>query len=282
MASEIGSFRSTISYLLVFVFVVAGGVHASPVLKPPFRVVQNGQPRTGSTFQTTLLYAIMSVKSPPGSKVLIESRNREKLHDAVVDGILSNHSFIVKTHAGDNNNLFLEILQRIGIVSVFSSGARAPFAMYNQQLDRLLNCSLCEVDRYKALFGMTNAEVAMVKEHMRMYQILRRCCGSQMSKYRRLQLHNCDYEQFKSYPDYPWCENEDLHAVETAFAQSPVPYHLSNSPKWNWNKPGDCDRIDQYIIEGLDMGGTPFQGCEKLMEFTINQEKQRQMTAHDE
>ena len=88
--------------------------------------------------------------------------------------------------------------------------------------DEFSNCSLCEIERYyKPIFNLTDEEVKLLEDYMSNYQILRRCCGMQMSKYNRLRLHGCDVTEYKNDVSgkhrYPWCENHDFEKIENEF-----------------------------------------------------------------
>lgn len=231
-------------------------------LKPPFRIVQLGEPRSGSTFQLELLRAIAYLKSP--RNVHIPTKYVYDLSAAgspiVGFDFNSNASIVFKTHSAVP---ILETLHHQGNLSVFGSGNRAPYAHYIQHRDNLVNCSLCEVDNYQPFFGLTDDEMETLKHHMSLFEKLRKCCGMQISKYEMLRLHGCNVSEFVNEPDYPRCELENLTQVELQFRASPIPSFESLSAKFNWGKPGDCASFEKIVRSGRDFNNEPFDGCEK-------------------
>ena len=98
------------------------------------------------------------------------------------------------------------------------------------------------------------------------FEILRQCCGLQMSKYEVLRLNGCDVSQYIYQPDYPHCESHDLTTIEASFANSPIPFHV-NSPEYNWEKPGDCARFNAEVSLGKGFNGRSFDSCEITGKF---------------
>ena len=115
------------------------------ILRPPFRIIQLGRPRTGSTFQFRLLDAIAQLKSPIGTRVLSRFATPQSLPKI-------NGSYVFKTHT---NVPWMQKSHHAGLVHVFSSGGAAPFGHYNQERSRLINCSMCEIKKYRTLFGLS-------------------------------------------------------------------------------------------------------------------------------
>ena len=221
------------------------------ILRPPFRMLQVGKPRTGSTFQFRLLDAIAHLKSPVGTRILSSFTTPRSLPNI-------NGPYILKTHA---NLPWMQKSHTAGLVHVFSSGGRAPYGHYNQERSHLINCSMCEIKEYRTLFGLSCEDEKLLKQHMNLYEKLRRCCGLQMSKYRRLMLHGCDIVKFVDNLDYPHCEKLNLTDVELQFFSSPIPKSPIPDPSLDWSKPGDCAKFDAIIKSGKDFNGRPFLGC---------------------
>ena len=301
----------------------------------PFRIIQYGQPRSGSTFQYELLKAIMYLKSPDDIKFPKDeyynsmnnkndnNKNNEnlilKVHDihslrkelkrdsaAASDGggaaasaaaggddgdttkphplsifasgdvlyynnqvdnvkIVSNATPAVTTtitasSSSSSSGSYLINAVKIPIVQLFdendndddvaaATSSSHYHPIYHHQLKRnLYNCSLCEVDYYRPLFNLTNEDITILKEYMMYYQILRQCCGFQMSKYNLYRIHNCNVTKYKELPEYPNCESHNITFVETQFAyHQPIPY-MSLNPKLLWNVPGDCEKYDTEIV----------------------------------
>eukprot|EP00977_Amphora_coffeiformis_P029878 scaffold43207_cov221-Amphora_coffeaeformis.AAC.1 len=104
-------------------------------LQPPFRIIELGRRRTGSTFQD------------------------KRVGDSYKD---FEESFVVKSHRFREKRL--GDLQKEGKLVVFTSGMREDedeilsYALYNQKPENLHKCSLCEVDHYRDLFGLTDQQ----------------------------------------------------------------------------------------------------------------------------
>jgi len=245
-------------------------------LKPPFKILSIGEPRTGSTFQMQLLNAIISLKSP--SNITIQKRlisKREGFHSLVAS--LNEESFLYKAHdlINDNNaTAHVQKLAQDGDISLFTTfndiepSARAPklskskFAVHSQTTSQLNSCSLCEVDRYKDIFNLTNGEVSHLRDYMSKYQIIRRCCGFQMSKYEMARLHGCDVQEYVEEASYPDCEIYNKTLVELQFAYHSSGTRYSGISSHNWENVGDCARVDNDIVEnGKWFNGFRFRGC---------------------
>ncbi|GFH44595.1 hypothetical protein CTEN210_01069 [Chaetoceros tenuissimus] len=244
-------------------------------LKPPYRIWAFGQPRTGSTFLLHLLDAIVSVKSPPGSKVFFsgfQGNSHEGRH------WYENDSFVIRSHIPPyyyNEKSEARKVFEEGKVAIFTSlkddgkttgtwRRMTKHALYTQWRENLFNCSICEVDNYKDIFNMTNGEVKRVKEYMKTYEIIRKCCGLQMSKWEMKRLHGCNItEADKKRPDYPHCELIDKQEVELKLAGNVggIPHHAQDD-QFNWKWVGDCKKFDDRIIAGKGFNGGKFKGCD--------------------
>ena len=77
-----------------------------------------------------------------------------------------------------NNFPYLNQLGVKNKIAVFSSGGVGlDIAMYTQQRKQLEKCPTCKIKEYQDIFGLTNQEIAQLEEHMRLYSIIRQCCG---------------------------------------------------------------------------------------------------------
>eukprot|EP00588_Corethron_pennatum_P007133 CAMPEP_0194298274 /NCGR_PEP_ID=MMETSP0169-20130528/60074_1 /TAXON_ID=218684 /ORGANISM="Corethron pennatum, Strain L29A3" /LENGTH=389 /DNA_ID=CAMNT_0039048241 /DNA_START=481 /DNA_END=1647 /DNA_ORIENTATION=- len=228
------------------------------LIKPPFRIVQVGEPRSGSTFQFRLLGAIANLKSPTGNKVLTQFVTP---NPSLFEKIIKNNlSFVLKTHKEFKS---LAKLQRQGDISVFSStysSSLPSYAVYTQKRNQLVISSMREIERYRPIFGLTTDEVNTLKEYMGDYEKIRQCCGMQMSKYEVLRLNGCDISKFIDEPDYPMCEKNDMPKIERRFHANPIPYEETSEK--NWAKPGDCARFNLEISSGKGFNGRQFDKCE--------------------
>jgi len=126
-----------------------------------------------------------------------------------------------------------------------------------QSKQDLVNCSLCEIDRYRPMFDLSNEEIQMLKNYMSKFEILRQCCGTQQSKFNRYRLHGCNVTELleESTPNihYPYCENRNLSEIELEY-ESILPEGVTTYPgqkeargTLSWNQPGDCERFESLI-----------------------------------
>lgn len=164
----------------------------------PFRIVQIGAPRTGSTFQYELLKAIAHLKNPTvnggESKVLFTHVPIDASTNEMLTNIFEETpSFIIKIH---KNYPILKEYQSRGDISVFASSHIVEFATYVQEQKELFSCSMCEIDRYQSFFGLSTNEVNTLKEYMGLYEKIRQCCGMQISKYEILRLNGCKMDEY--------------------------------------------------------------------------------------
>ena len=229
-------------------------------LRPPFKVVQIGSPRTASTFQFQLLDAIVSLKSPHGTKIESRFLGKKELKDGAFESVLSsNESFVIKVHHEPES---LEEASNAGQAAVFaSSNNTVTYALHVQERENLEQCTSCEIARYKTLFDLDDKEVEALQQRMHDFQVIRQCCGLQMSKYEVLRLNGCNVTEYVDKPYYPRCERQNLTAVESRFANSIIPYH-ANNPDYNWAKPGDCARFNAEIAKGKGFNGRALDSCE--------------------
>ena len=214
----------------------------------PVQIVQVGVPRTGSTFQFTLLCAMARLRHGRVDCRYDSSPIKRKKLGSVV----------LKTHL--RGNKWLKKMHMQGNIHVFSSGDTDRYGHVNQQRKDLIECATCQVERYRCLFQLSDHEVAVVKTFITTWGTLRRCCGSQMSKYERLRLHKCDIRSHVNRKDYPHCEKLDLEGLERRFLTIPLPFDRQG---FYPGKIGDCSRSRKEIVNGQDFNGKKFQGCPK-------------------
>jgi hypothetical protein len=142
-------------------------------LRPPFKIVQIGEPRSGSTFQYELLRAIAALKSPPDTKIestFISKKNWSTHPFTGAMDLASNSTFIIKTHTYD---VYLRKASHDAGVAVFSSSEIVPYSLYTQKRENLESCSECEIEKYRPFFNLTDGDIAILKQHMRDFKILR-------------------------------------------------------------------------------------------------------------
>lgn len=266
-------------------------------LKPPFRIYQLGRRRSGSTFQEALLRAIITVKmnfyGMDTSQVIVGFARNTKLNEELIKKENKNQnqnqtSFLVKAHderyavdivrkyrAIDNNNNATTVHVFTSSSTSSSSSSSSPFtkitSTYHQRLEDLNNCSLCEIQNYIPIFDLQPTEVRFIEAFMSRFEILRRCCGMQQSKYNRYRLHGCNVtELLTDNPEihYPYCERHNLSQVEHEFSNLPYT-QIINSNRFSWSKyiwkqQGDCSKYDAMIRKGADFNLQPhsrFRSC---------------------
>jgi len=218
----------------------------------PVQIVQVGVPRTGSTFQFTLLCAMARLRlGRVDCRYQSSPIKRKKLRGSVV----------LKTHL--RGNKWLKKMHMQGNIHVFSSGDTDLYGHVNQQKKDLIECATCQVERYRCLFQLSDHEVTVVKTFITMWGTLRKCCGSQMSKYERLRLHKCDIRSYVNRTNYPHCEKLDLERLERRFLAIPLPFDRQG---FYPGKVGDCRRSREEIVKGKDFNGRKFQGCRRSKE----------------
>jgi hypothetical protein len=232
------------------------------ILSPPYQIFQVGGSRTASTFQFEMLCSIARWKSSseiPCRYIAPEQLNGKRFQRQFLQDIELNRSFVYKAH--NDAGILNDLSDQIAIFS--SSEVGSSYALYTQSLDNLQRCSTCEIKHYIPFFQLSPDEISELERHMTLFGILRQCCGLQMSKYEMLRLHGCNVTKYVDRPEYPHCErySHNMSDIETAFKNSPIPYE-GNSPKFNWARPGDCQRFQNEIVsEGLGFNGGPFPGC---------------------
>ena len=219
---------------------------------PP--IVQWGQPRSGSTFQYTLLCLIAKMRgrgtSPEPTCNFAPTLSADMLQPNTV----------FKTHrrppATSNYSLFVSH----GDERLETSGLPEPVVVQTLARNKdLLN----EVDRYRAAFGLSPDETEHIYGYMRYWSILRRCCGLQQSKYNRLRLHGCAVPIAVDSLEFPMCEAYNLTEVEVLFTQTRLYSYLQTDGQ---HTPGTCEADEQLLRGGLEFSGTiNFTSCESIL-----------------
>ncbi|CAJ1941179.1 unnamed protein product [Cylindrotheca closterium] len=245
---------------------------SASLLSQPFQIFQLGDPRSASTFQFELLCSIVTWKMLPITSKEIPCRfikrtqmRGNRFQRRLREKVANNETFVFKAH--NDPGVIRELVKSTHLVVFSSGGVGSSFAIYTQQYNRLQRCPECEVDQYQPLFQLSDTEVSQIKEHMKIFGIIRQCCGLQMSQYEMQRLHGCDMTKYLDRSSYPNCEQhsaDEMRAMEDAFAASPIPFRVS-SPEYNWAKPGDCARFrGEIVVNGKGFNGKVFLGCEDI------------------
>jgi len=283
-------------------------------LKPPFRILQLGQPRSGSTFQHHLLVAISYLKSNDSNLRTVVSTDTTttttktvltsgaNVKTALQLSAAKNLSVCLKRHKPIDHPSIKEVVRNFTVFMSFRDFDGPPYIAgerlrrrwmgnstnatsttndeeddndiddvlatslaYVQSRKNLERCSLCEVDRYQPIFGLTDDEVYLLKLRMSLFEKLRLCCGLQMSRIRMLQLHGCNTTALEGQHPGGAPQCDDIEKVEARFEQvrALIPYHVENGDKV-WSRPGDCAKFDAQIVAGAGFNGKEkykFKGC---------------------
>ena len=220
------------------------------VLRPPFQIIQAGNPRTGSTFQYHLLLAIVFLTSPPNTTIQQGLLKLKRINKALGN----NSTFVHKTH---NFKMASNAASQSENIVVFQSSPSMTIALYTQDQKELLECSICEIDAYRPFFGISDQEREQLQDHMQLWEKLRRCCGWQMSKYQVMRLNGCNMTNHMQKAEYPMCEQYNLTDIELRLVANPIPA----DGVYGWKEPGDCEKVHKKIADGKGFMGKPFKGC---------------------
>lgn len=236
------------------------------VLKPPFRILQIGATRSGSTFQFLLLKAIVALKTPSEYLTSDENIVEGYIHKPTEDDfreLLSNDetAFVIKVHY---NREFFPTLQEQGKIAVFSTGNRYKGQpLYDQSKESLYDCRLCEVEKYRPFFKLSDADVEILTTFMEQYSILRQCCSFQMSKYERQRLNGCNMTEYENLKEYPRCEDHNLQQLEDDYFANPInkhPFVVGEDPR-GWESVRNCAKSRGWIRKGRGFNNATFEGC---------------------
>ena len=255
---------------------------SSLTLQPPYRIIQIGSPRSGSTYQYVMLISIVLLKEQQQQRQSSTSRSgssknqlmpvtefiptwKQEYHNKTewfMKEVLSdqNRSFIVKTHLAVPSSILPN-------VSIFSSGPHSfgsKHGLYTQHsTNDVNNCPRCEITNYQKFFDLTSDEITILEHHMSLFTIIRQCCGRQMSDYEVMRLNGCNMSMYynnPSKPNYepPDCQSHNITQVEYDFQASPIPYLHKH-----WSKPGDCQLSRDIAATGKGFNGMDFTSCDE-------------------
>ena len=187
--------------------------------------VQYGTPRTGSTFQFYLLLVIL--------RSLNESRPIHKTHAEVKD---------------PRKCLFVS---RVG-QSITDKYLRKKKVIHVQEFVHLSQYPEDEVAKVSSLFNLSASKEHQVLVHMRLWMILRQCCGTQSSKAHRKQIHTNITGVFNE--NTVNCHLYNIHAVEDAILHSTL--GKGGNIVIEYQRPpfrkGFCQEEDAKLKSGLD------------------------------
>src|SRR6056300_1405669 len=224
------------------------------------RIYSAGQPRSGSTYQFTLLCVIAHLRSSSVNCSTSATSTLEQLQPAQLQ--------VIKLHPGnqvfasDDTSKFFTTLRHKNIWKETNvSWAEGTRVSYEQHYSELERCPLCEISKYKDIFDLTSDEMLQLTQYMRYWSILRQCCGSQMSKWLRGELSGCqDVKGFsvEGRLDFHMYGSMNLTAVEEHFESTHL-YSLvpasalaaTEHLQYLWGKKGDCEKSHNAIRSGI-------------------------------
>ena len=195
--------------------------------------VQYGTPRSGSTFQFYLLLIVL--------RSLNESRPVHKTHKEVKDP----HECLFVSRKG--RSITDEYLREQRVIHV------QEFAHFSQYPEN-------EVAKVSSLFNLSAAKEHQVLVHMRLWMILRQCCGTQSSTVHRKQIHTNMTGVFDE--NTVNCHLYNIPAVEDAILQSTL--GKGKNVVIEYNRPllrrGFCQAEDAKLKRGLDFNEKTYRG----------------------
>jgi hypothetical protein len=125
-----------------------------------------------------------------------------------------------------------------------------------QEYGDLLKHDITVLFDYQDLFHLNSTQMDILYQHLKYWDILRRCCGTQLSKLRANQLLNktSNFENDFLLRSYPACEMYDLTTVERLFLNTvlskayPKELFLSFAESLDVIKKGICDRSENKLV----------------------------------
>lgn len=197
-------------------------------------LLQYGTPRTGSTYQFTILNAI---------NVLRENKWE-----------------ISKTHEGQKSKrgtcLFVSRKKK----SISDKWISEAGAIYVQEYDVFAAYPLHEIENYVPLFNLSKNEYNRLYTFMKYWSIVRRCCGSQSSIDYRNRIHGLHtlHHKFETV-DYVDCDIYNISRVEELLYQTSVSKLMQGKVIIESKRPkahlGFCKREEKKLKAGFDFNG---------------------------
>jgi hypothetical protein len=137
--------------------------------------------------------------------------------------------------------------------------------VYRQRYSQFIRDGLAVLHHvYRPMFGLSERATLWIHRHVKLWQVLRTCCGSQQSVQHRAVLHGLSgnkqaYHQ-ESYDD-PDCDIYDLQGLETAFLSTRLSRAYPNELYLADGRPderivrGVCATWEKKIRQGFDFSG---------------------------
>lgn len=273
--------------VLVALVAVSGEVTSVYVPGKTF-ILQFGHPRTGTTLQYNIVAQMAAHRNAAAG---LPSPSLEYVPSGKEHEIMANA--VKKTHHLEEFESALNS-SSIPYMLFVTTSATSPFhderAAYIQSKETIELNVMDVIDDYAKIFNLTKDQREKVAVHIKYWDIMRLCCGTQQSVVNRLRLHGCP-------PSIPWydirnphCEIYDLSALEKlvnltdATAKTPGNIMLSDEMMHDADIPEGsmCMRDQMNIIGGEEFNGQPFRGCPKLMDFWEHAEYERYVCQYEQ
>ena len=160
-----------------------------------------------------------------------------------------------------------------------------------QRYDELIDQGAYIVHSYASLFpSLRRSDFDVVVAHMRLWAILRQCCGSQQSLESRLALHNSTLSprRPKRAVDHSQCRMYNLAEVERLMLATALGQRHPESIWLSWRedqfvtlplddvriRPGFCSRTNAAIANGADFNNIPWGQFRKASGGTLRRGKE--------
>ena len=202
-----------------------------PQPRTPRLLIQYGKPRTGSTLQFQMLCVTLHLLKPT-----LNVECKTGVANSSTAGIPStytlsgSHAAVIKTHGGvpthfgEHQSAWLfatasseSDVQRLRLAHPANSVFPLKYVQFMAELSRRGHTLAAE---YRSIFGLSDEQTSQLLAYMKPWDVLRQCCGKQMSEIYRAQLQHRT-PSYVSGKD-PGCSAHNLDEVEQQLLQTDV------------------------------------------------------------